>query len=1185
MSSSHYSIFADPRGRRRRILQGIILVLALLLLGASAYFVSSLLVAPQLHLPQEVRLCRTQLKSKSLPVLLTSKEDWHHFFSPEEPYPFPTNILGNGALYSLLLLNPLSLEKNHTAAAPLATSPFPIHLGFVNEGDAQGIRSLKEHVDQLTHVATDYFSLIGVEGNLREESAEEVRTFSARKGLGWLPILKNNDGDLWQPEAIEGLLKIPPEEQSSFLDHLISRMPSGSLGLLIDWNDVDPSYRNEITQLLTQLGNKLHQHRFELWLTVPTERSHLIYDLGLLSSVVDHFVATLYDENSEHDDPGPLAENDWVEQELSAVLCSGKPEQWVGGLGVYGLDWNTTKETVEQLSFANVMARAYFSDTHDIKVETPQDSPSFHYLSGSESNEEHEVWFEDAITFFNQLRLLAPYHLGGIAIDALGLEDPSIWAALHLASKLSIESRSEPTPEELEQLETLDLKSDVASIGTGDFLSLGNKAEEGWRRVTLAADNLLDATYEEIPMPSCVYHQGAGQPHQVTLTFDDGPDPKWTPLILKILQQKKVPATFFVVGSQVQQFPDLLQRIQKTGNEIGNHTYTHPNLGEISEEQIYLELNATTRLIESITGHSTSLFRPPYNGDGNPSTPGELRALQTASDLGYLTVGESIDSCDWERPGVETIINRVEEGRARGGKVILFHDAGGNRSQTVAALPQIIDYLQERGDQIVPLSTLIGLPQETLMPSLHKSDLTMAVRYVYGSFATLRFLELAAWTLFIVITILSLFFIFFFVGCTLCHRQMEKRDEELTDNRQLTMQPCPHEGGDDNCHRAVLPPASVIIAAYNEERVIASTIEHLLESYYEGFLELLIVDDGSQDQTTRVVEKCCKKMLPKNRSILLLKQPNLGKATALNRAVAAASHELIVTLDADTMVTPEALTELLAPFNKEAVGAVSGHIRVGNCRHWLGRFQQIEYEFAFEINRRAQDFLHCITVVPGALSAFRRSALQEAGPLNTETLAEDTDLTLQLHRLNWEITYAPRALADTEAPSTIRALFSQRFRWAFGTLQCLWKHRSLTFNPDFGWLGWLALPSVWIFQLGVIALTPILDLVVILSLFFGQGKTIWPYFVASLFFDTWLAALAAYYAERSPWSAWRALPMRFLYRPILGYVVWKCFFKAAAGSFVRWVKLERTAAAIEQKEGDRHAWIGENYKINISPKN
>lgn len=1151
-SNFDHSIFADPRGRRRRFLQITIAGVLLFLLSASAYFVSSLLVAPELRLPQGVRGFRTPLKAFKDPGLLESLDDWHHFLLATDPLPFPKNSIhetGNAAFVNLATETSLKNEEQS-----LKYPFFHIRLGYVVDWDPQSIFSLKHHADLLTHVAVDSFHMVGVESNLVEIPSQEIRSCCIHKHLGLLPILRNIDGKTWQPEAIEGLFKSSLKDQDLFFNNLINHLPPGAIGVLIDWNELDPSYRTELNQLLINFANKLHDSHYECWITISTENAETIYDLQALSEVMDHFVLTLYDENSEHDEPGPLAEQDWVEEELKEMIHYGKPDQWIAGLGAYGLDWNETKENVETLSFVDVMARANLAVAENVSVEPPHCSPSFHYLSGINQKEEHEIWFLDAITFFNQLKTIAPYPIGGIALDRLGNEDPGVWKALKCISKIYIEHRKEPSEEELETLETLSLKNEVASIGTGDFLSLGDEPTQGWRSLHVDSTGLINATYEEFPRPACVYHQGAAPPHQVALTFDDGPDPTWTPRILRILKEKKVPASFFVVGSQAQQFPDLIVHILDQGHELGNHTYTHQNLATASDEQISLELNATTRLIESITGHSTSLFRPPYNSDANPSTPGEIRALKIASDRGYLTVGESIDTSDWECPGVEMILNKVKEERAEGGSVILMHDAGGNRSQTVAALPLIIDYLHARGDEIVPLGHFIGLPRDVLMPPLRHADVTVAMRYIYGSFATLRFLEMAAWTLLIITTILSLLFILFFIACAVRHRYLEKKESKSAEKKLV---------------QRALPPLSVIIAAYNEERVIDSTIEHLLASRYEAPIELIIVDDGSHDLTAKKVMSWAEHYSSSSdRKIILHQQPNTGKAAALNYAIVSSSHDYIVTLDADTMVSPDALHFLMEPFEDPKVGAISGHIRVGNFRHWLGRFQQIEYEFAFEVNRRAQDLLNCITVVPGALSAFRRSALPilEEGPLNKETLAEDTDLTLQLHQLGWRVTYAPSATADTEAPQHINALFSQRFRWAFGTLQCLWKHRDLIMSPGSGWLGWLALPSVWIFQLGVIALTPILDLLVLFSISMGRGKAIYPYFLLSLLIDSVIAALSAHWAKRSYWSAWRAIPMRFVYRPVLGYVVWKSLFKAAEGSWVRWKKLERTAAAIKEKE-------------------
>ena len=1163
MPSPHRSIFADPLGRRRRWLQALLLLTVVTLLGASIYFVSSLLIAPKLYLPPNVRDYRAQLKSVSFTPspLLEMKDDWHHFLPTKSAPPFSPNLTPVN-----LPIGPL---KTPGVSASLSPSLFPIRLGYVSSFDNPSDLSLKHHSDLLTHVATDWFNLVGVEQKLLEEPNDPLVSFCTRKGLALLLTLRNLDGNEWQSEAVEGLLKSSPQEQTAFFDHLLQRLPASAIGILLEWSEIDVTYRPDLTRFLTAFANYFHEHHRELWITIPTGKNQALYDIDALSNVADHLVATLYDQNSEPDDAGPLATMEWFQESFKPLFGQAKPEKWVIALGAYGCDWNNTKETLEPLSFVDVMARGNLAAVGSVAVEAPSFSPHFDYISQEENttilstdhalqstkaspHNEHEVYFLDATTFYNHLHVLKPYHVGGIGIYRLGQEDPDLWKGLQLTLNMEAEQREKPTPDELHDLENLDFKHEIASIGSGDFLSSGEASSKGSRTVTLGEDNLLVENYNQFPRPACVYRQGAPGPHQVAITFDDGPDPTWTPQLLKILKEKEAPATFFILGCQAQQFPDLVQRIQKEGHEFGNHTYTHENLGEISDEKICLELNATTRLLESITGHSTSLFRPPYNGDGNPSTPGELRALQVASELGYLTVGESIDPNDWEQPGVENIIQRVKNQRAQGGSIVLFHDAGGNRSQTVAALPQVIDYLRARGDEIVPLSVMIGLSDDILMPPLRQADVTLATRYVYGSFATFRFLEMVAWSLLVIATLISLLGILFYVGCSIRHRRLEQEKLSIPNLQPLASR---------------LLPASIVIAAYNEERVITSTLEHLIASNYDAPLELIVVDDGSQDETAAVIEAFIEKNKWRtNRSLILIRQLNIGKATALNRAVEAAQHELIITLDADTMVAPTALQELLLPFSDPKVGGVSGHIRVGNPQQWLGRFQQIEYEFAFEVNRRAQDLLGCITVLPGALSALRAAALREAGPLPTETLAEDTDLTLQLHRLGWKITYAPMALADTEAPSSIKALLSQRFRWAFGILQCLWKHRSLLLSPGSGWLGWFALPSIWVFQIGLIALTPLLDFMVICSLFWGRGSAIWPYFCISLALDMSLAAVAVHFAGRSAWFAWRALPMRFLYRPLLGYITWKCLIKAAAGSWVRWSKLERTAAAIKEKK-------------------
>ena len=1105
------SIFADPRGVRRRIVQLVVFFAVLFLLAATASFIWSLLIRPQLTLPAVVRNYRAQLHPlppAKLPPL-DNKDNWRRIQASGKD----------------------SLLTPH----PARPKPPGVVLGYISGWDGASLLSLDHHADQLTHVASDWFSLSGVESKLVEDPDNQARLLCVRKGIGFLPILRNLDGDTWQPEAVETLTRLSEQERSAWIDHLITRLPPGSTGLLLEWSELDPTYKTETSQLIKEIADHLHAANKELWFTVPTGHDFDTFDMEIIADAADRLVASLYDENSEEEDMGPLAESNWFEGWLKTMMIYGDPDQWVIVLGNYAYDWRKDNHSMMPLGFTDVMARAAQAEVDPSLVDSTSDSPHFNYIEGEHQEQEHEVWFLDAITLFNQRRAMAPYHPGGVGLYRLGQEDPGAWEILRLDPSVA------PDAKQLENLSHLSLDEQIASTGSGDFITVGDDPYPGERQVTLTPQGNLFERYVKFPMPESIMRQGDPGPHKVALTFDDGPDPTWTPKVLQILKEKNAPATFFVLGSQVQQYPDLLEREASAGYEVGNHTYTHQNVAEESDEQIDLELNATTRLIEAVTGHSTAYFRPPFNSDGTPSQPGEMKALRAARDLGYLTVTQSIDPDDWERPGTDAIVSRVKTQRAAGGSVILLHDAGGDRSQTVTALPLVIDYLRARGDTLVPLSSIIGLPRDTVMPPLREENQPFSARYVYRTFAVIRFLENAAWTLLVIVTLLALLRVLFLGLCAFRHRRNER------------LHPIPEP--------TTFPPLSILLAAYNEERVIASTIRHLLDSDYPAPIEIVVVDDGSKDQTAAVVAE----IVATEERVKFFHQPNGGKSTALNRAIAEASHETLIMIDADTMVASDGLRQLVIPLDDPRVGAVSGTIRVGNTRPWLGKFQDLEYVAAFELDRRAQDLLGCILVAPGALSAFRREAVEQAGALNTDTLAEDTDLTLQLHKLGWKVRFAPKAYADTEAPERVKALISQRFRWAFGTLQCLWKHAEILFAPGSGWLGWFALPSVWIFQMAVVAVTPVLDILVLISLWLGGGAAIWPYFVASLLLDVVLAIIALRLARRAWQTAWRAIPMRLLYRPLLGYVVWKCILKATAGSWVRWAKLDRTAGAIEQK--------------------
>src|SRR5437764_1132858 len=499
----------------------------------------------------------------------------------------------------------------------------------------------------------------------------------------------------------------------------------------------------------------------------------------------------LFDETSEIDPAGPLGSRRWFEGWLSVLMDGAETNQWIIALGNYGYDWVNGGKKAELISFPEAMSRASYAEVEKASVEAPHYNPYFYY---EDADKDHSVWFLDVATFLNQLKRVREAKAGGFAVYRLGTEDVAIWDALGVANDLKMDTATRSTLEVLKGTDT------IADVGEGEIVSVDESTADGYRTLAVDHDGYLTATYSKFPQFPTLYHQGAGGPHQVALTFDDGPDPKWTPQILDILKAYNVKAAYFLVGANAEQYPALVRRIVAEGHEIGNHTYYHPNLALCWPEHVRVDLNATELLLETITGRSTTLFRPPYAADSSPTQLSELTPLKIAEDLNYLIVLESIDPQDWSKPGADILLHRQKQVR-RDGSIILLHDAGGDRSQTVEALPHILDYLKTRGDTVVPLSTLLGISRDAVMPPVqHQISFTRVVSGV--GFRVFHGLEEFLWSFMIVATALV-------VVRTLIVIWLASRFRRV-------------RGGEFN------RPVSVVIAAFNEAKVIAQTLESVL---------------------------------------------------------------------------------------------------------------------------------------------------------------------------------------------------------------------------------------------------------------------------------------------------------------------------------------------------------------------
>ena len=620
---------------------------------------------------------------------------------------------------------------------------------------------------------------------------------------------------------------------------------------------------------------------------------------------------------------------------------------------------------------------------------------------------------------------------------------------------------------------------------------------------------------------------------RIALSFDDGPSPIWTPKIAAILKAQHVPATFFEVGSQVVRYPSMTALLHRDGFELGNHTFTHVDPSSLPRWEAQLQVSLTESAISGITGIRPRLVRPPYSSTTEAVSTAQERAWGALASAGYIIALANYDTQDWERPGVSTIVSNVlsEPNIRRGvGGIVLMHDAGGDRSQTVAALPKLIAALRGRGFQFVTVSQLAGIPASAAqVPASAGQRLRGSAFDAMLAFAGL----VTNWLTRLVMLVTIIVGLRMLAGLLLARAQRARV-------RNLGFDP------------DFTPGVSILVPAHNEKLGIEPAIRSLAGSRYAGELEVIVVDDGSTDGTAEIVERAGLER------VRLLRQANAGKAAALNRALAASRHDIIVTVDADTVFEPETLAALVQRFADPRVGAVSGNTKVGNRHGLIGRWQHIEYVMGFNLDRRMYEVLGSTPTVPGAIGAFRRRALADIGGVSGATLAEDTDVTLDIGRAGWLVVYESRARAWTEAPSSVRAFYRQRSRWAYGTIQSMWKHRRALFSSEEGGPGARAVLAIAVFQVLLPLTAPLIDLFAIYSIVFLDPMPILAFWGAFNLFQLVLAVAAFRFDGESMRPLW-ALPLQqFLHRQISYLVVYDSLVSALLGSRLTWQRSERT---------------------------
>jgi cellulose synthase/poly-beta-1,6-N-acetylglucosamine synthase-like glycosyltransferase/peptidoglycan/xylan/chitin deacetylase (PgdA/CDA1 family)/spore germination protein YaaH len=1165
-SSGRAPVFFDNKGRRRRFINLLGIAVAATATVVVGFFVASVLINP--FLPQ-LKLKPIALQPS---MLLPQRPD----IAPPVP---ETPILSKKEAALRAASDRLKHEKDvreenqresrarrdmYLANAPAPTPPTntegkPVSVGFYVNWDDSSLTSLKGNISQIDWLVPEWIRLSGDENNPLvldiDKSAMDL-IHDKKPDMPVMPLVQNYKNEKWNTEILVKAIS-DEEPRQKLIASLLNVVAENHFGgLTIDIEEVPASSQTDLFIFVSELHQQLQARNLVLAQAVPFDNSDWNYPA--FASITDYLMLMAYDEHWEEGEAGPIAGQDWFEATLKKRMQELSPSKTIVCIGNYGYNWSDDGSPTENPSFqaSLVTAKESLDEPSDIKFDPVSKNPYYSY--DEDDGSKHKVWFLDAVTAYNQIKDSQNYNVAGFALWRLGSEDPSLW-------KFFGDGWSSVAPSDLA---TIKYGYDVDFDGTGEILQVKAVPQDGSRTIS-ESGNTLGEVYDAIPSSYLVQRTGDWpktdtQPGKIVLTFDDGPDPRWTPQILDILKTENVKACFFVVGENGQANPDLLKRIVDEGHEIGNHSFTHPNLGEVPSQVIDLELNTTQRLIESVTGHSTRLFRAPYEGDAEPRDPDQIAPTTQAQNLGYITVGLHIDPDDWKLKNddgsphtADEMVDDVLKQAAittpeERGNIVLLHDSGGDRSATVEALPKIIHALRDRGYQFSTISDLAGITRDQAMPPVKEEQSVYARTDAYVFYGMAIGGWLMRW-LFVIGIALGIGRMVV-IGALALAQYIRSRRRETA-----------HFG------ESFEPLVSVVVPAYNEEKVICRTIESLLQSDYPR-LEIIVVDDGSTDNTLSVA----KGVFGDDPKVTIYTKLNGGKAEALNFGWRQSKGDIIIALDADTVFPVETVSALAHRFADESIGAIAGNAKVGNRVNIVTKWQALEYVTSQNFDRRAFSSLNCITVVPGSVGAWRRSVLERTGGFSSDTLAEDQDLTIEVREMHYRIGYEEKAIGYTEAPDSLRNLAKQRFRWSFGTLQCMWKHKKALLNPKYGSLGWVAMPNVWIFQVLFPLISPLMDLMFIWTLaaalmgYFEHQKEyahtptnlneVIFYYALFLAVD-WIGAFMAFMMEKAEQKKllWWLLIQRFGYRQVMYWVMVKSVFTAIRGAIVGWGKLERKA--------------------------
>lgn len=904
------------------------------------------------------------------------------------------------------------------------------------------------------------------------------------------------------------------------LDAVWPAGPGPGPGLCLDLSGNPAALAQEVGAVLAALRPLADRRGVGLCLAATADAAFLA-DEGVIAAA-DLILAKGFRQPGRL--PLPLAPQPWFVASVAALTATVPPEKLVLALGTFGVQTDTATGRSEQLAFATALARTRAGGgTASVDAEALNTELAYQGSVGNPAR----IMMLDGLSFANQLAALGP--VAQVAVWPLGYEDPAVWPLL----------RGENTEVALTRPVRLD--SQVLLSGTGPVTLRVEAAANGLREVAIDPETglVVGQSFEIWPSPHVMWRFDGGVPDAVLIAFDGLPPADHMSEVLGHLAHHGVRAGFALTASEIVSGRDAVRRVIAAG-----HAIVQTDTGDLAGTGVFATVSrlrdrAAAMALAGETGWRSVLVETWGQGEILPTSAAEFASLIALQNQGRirLPLGETapVDPAD-AAAFAERVVSTVF---LEGSQLVRFDLSRAALAATLEMLPVVLAEFDAAGARFIA-------PDDLARPA---GGVAM---FDARGLTTLRE-RIYVWVILKADTVLAGLFFLLLVLAVIRSAAMlilaHLRRPQGRINPKWT------------------PSVTVVVPAFNEAKVIATCIRSIFASDYPD-LRVIVVDDGSHDETARVV----KAMAAIDSRLLLVRTDNAGKWAAANTALRFVQTGYFIILDADSALERDAIRWLMQPFAAPEVGAVSGIVEVGNPHNWLTACQNLEYRVSQNIHRRAYETFDGILVVPGAIGAWRTEAVIAAGLFSGETITEDADLTLAVHRAGFRVVMAEHARALTETPEKLRPFMSQRLRWTLGMLQVSWKHRrAISEGRTVGYIS--IIDAIWFSVLTTI-LAPVVDLILIIVLgiiasrlmlgqpVLGDGAVA---FLAGYMLLTVIDivnTLATFRFERRFSLGLLLLTplLRVGYRQLLYISTLRATWRALTGRLTAWNKLERSGA-------------------------